>query len=100
MGLFSKKVTDEERERIRRGCSQKATALKQCENINGVAACTRLSNDYDYCQASRVHKCQAPAEAFEKCTRRVMAHTGSLKDAPTCDKELNAMRKCLKASGA
>jgi hypothetical protein len=100
MGLFTSSISSEERDRIRRACTQKATALVQCEKINGVAACVRLSSDYDYCRASRVNACAANADAFEKCTRRVVQHTGAPEDVPTCEKELKAMRKCLRGRGA
>ena len=98
--MFSSSITSDERDRIRRACTHKATALKQCEKINGVEACARLASDYDLCRASRVHACAAKADVFEKCTRRVVQHTNAAEDVPTCEKELKAMRKCLRARGA
>jgi hypothetical protein len=102
MGLFfgPSAKTKAEAERARRSCATKSTALHQCVHINGVSACARLASDFDFCRASRVSACEKAADAFDKCTKKNINWTGLPEDAPSCERELKMMRKCLRRNKA
>lgn len=86
-------------DRARRACETKRSALEQCERaqMKGAKSCEGLARDHDYCRASRLKACSSAAEAFDKCARRSVNWKGAVEDAPTCESELRAMRRCLRA---
>jgi hypothetical protein len=47
-----------------------------------------------------VSACEKAADAFDKCTRKNINWTGLPEDAPSCERELKAMRKCLRRNKA
>lgn len=83
---------------MRRKCSLAVQTLRNCRaaNADNPAACASLDTQVVHCFAEVV--CPDLAAAHQRCFRRVVNSKG--REPPSaCDKNILAMRRCLKKYG-
>ena len=96
-GRQSIQLPDEEVKRIRRNCRNSLTAYAAClkGNVGILHACDRLDNKVVECLASQCTQCAEDVERFRSCLQRMAFNVESITGSE-CQKEIDAMRACVK----
>ena len=95
------KLSDEEVQRLRRGCRISLTAQQACAKIygEGSSACERLEDRVIECLAAQCSSCQRQVEAFRACLQSAETLRSGILGSE-CKQHVQDMRKCLTQLGA
>ena len=95
-GSSRHKLSDEELQRIRKGCRASRTAYLACAKIygEGSSACERLEDRVIECLAAQCPSCVQQTEAFRACLQSAGLIRGGILGSE-CRQQVQDMRKCL-----
>ena len=93
-------LSDEELQRIRKGCRASRTAHQACAKIygEGSAACERLEDRVIECLAAQCPSCVEQTEAFRACLQSAGLIRGGILGSE-CRRQVQDMRRCLARLG-
>lgn len=92
----SSRVTEEQKQKIRKKCKSLLTAYNVCAKIyeNAPSKCEQLETRIVECYATQCPGCQDKVEAFQKCLLGTGANVGGIV-GNECSKQVEDMRRCL-----